>query len=386
VLVNNAANFYAGFFEELSPEQMDRQLSTSLIGPMNVTRAILPVMRKQRSGPIITISSTAGLTGFEFGTAYAASKFGLKGWMQSLQAEVEPFGINTITVNPGFFRTEPPPRDSALKSGTSNLTHASSLFTGLRGMCQVLPISRRTQALNTSPRRSKQRDRKTRSQRNIRPMRSLEVSLGRKRHFEQKWVFCSTAAFEGACGPCFSQEPQAFKSRAGQTVLSLKYASLMTKQSWGLGVLVLIVSAVCLGQNGSKGKASSLRADAAGPAAREVLEIKRQYDEAQLRNDSAWFERMFAEDYVMVLPDSSTLTKARAVAELRSREITWKSATGEDMQVRVYGDTAVVTGRFLGKGLYKGKPLDEHQRFTSVWVKRDGRWQAITEHATDMPK
>ena len=106
VLVNNAANFYAGFFEELSPEQIERQLSTSLIGPMNVTRALLPIMRKQRSGLIITISSTAGLVGFEFGTAYAASKFGLEGWMQSLQAEVEPFGINTMTVNPGFFRTE----------------------------------------------------------------------------------------------------------------------------------------------------------------------------------------------------------------------------------------------------------------------------------------
>ncbi len=106
VLVNNAANFYAGFFEELTPEQMERQLSTSLVGPMNVTRAVLPVMRRQRSGLIITISSTAGLIGFEFGAAYAASKFGLEGWMQSMQAEVEPFGINTITVNPGFFRTE----------------------------------------------------------------------------------------------------------------------------------------------------------------------------------------------------------------------------------------------------------------------------------------
>jgi NAD(P)-dependent dehydrogenase (short-subunit alcohol dehydrogenase family) len=106
VLVNNAANFYAGFFEELTPDQMERQLSTSLVGPMNVTRAALPVMRNQRSGLIITISSTAGLIGFEFGTAYAASKFGLEGWMQSLQAEVEPFDIDTITVNPGFFRTE----------------------------------------------------------------------------------------------------------------------------------------------------------------------------------------------------------------------------------------------------------------------------------------
>jgi NAD(P)-dependent dehydrogenase (short-subunit alcohol dehydrogenase family) len=106
VLVNNAANFYAGFFEELTPEQMQRQLSTSLVGPMNVTRAVLPLMREQRSGLIITISSTAGLIGFEFGTAYATSKFGLEGWMQSLEAEVEPFGIDTITVNPGFFRTE----------------------------------------------------------------------------------------------------------------------------------------------------------------------------------------------------------------------------------------------------------------------------------------
>lgn len=105
-LVNNAANFYAGYFEELTTVQMEQQLSTSLIGPMNVTRAVLPVMRRQRSGQVITISSTAGLTGFEFGTAYAASKFGLEGWMQSLHAEVAPFGIHTITVNPGFFRTE----------------------------------------------------------------------------------------------------------------------------------------------------------------------------------------------------------------------------------------------------------------------------------------
>jgi NAD(P)-dependent dehydrogenase (short-subunit alcohol dehydrogenase family) len=106
VLVNNAANFHAGYFEELTPEQFDRQLATSLVGPMNVTRAVLPVMRKQRSGHVISISSTAGLIGFEFGSAYAASKFGLEGWMASLAPEVAPFGINTTLVNPGFFRTE----------------------------------------------------------------------------------------------------------------------------------------------------------------------------------------------------------------------------------------------------------------------------------------
>jgi NAD(P)-dependent dehydrogenase (short-subunit alcohol dehydrogenase family) len=106
VLVNNAASFYAGYFEELTPEQMERQLATTLIGPMNVTRAVLPVMRKQRSGHVITISSSAGFAGFEYGTAYAASKFGVDGWMESLAPEVEPFGIHTTIVNPGFFRTE----------------------------------------------------------------------------------------------------------------------------------------------------------------------------------------------------------------------------------------------------------------------------------------
>jgi NAD(P)-dependent dehydrogenase (short-subunit alcohol dehydrogenase family) len=106
VLVNNAANFIAGYFEELTPEQIERQLAVGLIGPMNVTRAVLPVMRTQRSGHIMSVSSGAGLAGFEFNAAYAAAKFGLEGWMESLHAEVAPFGIYTTIVNPGFFQTE----------------------------------------------------------------------------------------------------------------------------------------------------------------------------------------------------------------------------------------------------------------------------------------
>ncbi len=106
VLVNNASNFVAGFFEELTQEEIGKQLQTSLIGPMIVTRAVLPQMRKQRSGHIIAISSTAGLTSLEFCSAYSASKFGLEGFMQALQAEVATFGITTTIVNPGFFRTE----------------------------------------------------------------------------------------------------------------------------------------------------------------------------------------------------------------------------------------------------------------------------------------
>jgi NAD(P)-dependent dehydrogenase (short-subunit alcohol dehydrogenase family) len=106
VLVNNAGNFYAGFFEEISPRNFRSQIETTLFGLLNVTRAVLPVMRAQRSGLVVAISSTAGIAGQEFCTAYAASKFGVEGFIESLAPEVAPFGIRTMLVEPGFFRTE----------------------------------------------------------------------------------------------------------------------------------------------------------------------------------------------------------------------------------------------------------------------------------------
>ena len=106
VLVNNAGIFIAGFFEEITPDDFRAQLETNLFGPLNVTRAVLPVMRRQRSGLVVAISSTAGLIGQEFCTAYAAAKFGIEGWIESLTPEVAPFGIRTMVVEPGFFRTD----------------------------------------------------------------------------------------------------------------------------------------------------------------------------------------------------------------------------------------------------------------------------------------
>ncbi|MEY9913232.1 NAD(P)-dependent dehydrogenase (short-subunit alcohol dehydrogenase family) [Catenulispora sp. MAP12-49] len=106
VLINNAGNFFAGYFEEITPEQMRQQFETNLFGPMNVTRAVLPIIRGQRAGHVITLSSSAGLIGQEFCVAYAASKFAVEGWMESLRYDVEPFNIHTTVVEPGFFRTE----------------------------------------------------------------------------------------------------------------------------------------------------------------------------------------------------------------------------------------------------------------------------------------
>jgi len=89
VLVNNAGNFYAGYFENISPDDFRAQMETNFFGPLNVTRAVLPIMRTQRSGQVITVSSLA-----------------LEGLMESLRFDVAPFGIKTMVVEPGFFRTE----------------------------------------------------------------------------------------------------------------------------------------------------------------------------------------------------------------------------------------------------------------------------------------
>jgi NAD(P)-dependent dehydrogenase (short-subunit alcohol dehydrogenase family) len=132
VLVNNAGNFYAGYFEELAPEQIERQLATNLIGAMSVARAVLPVMREQRSGHIVSISSGAGLVGFEFCSAYAASKFGLEGWMESLEPEVAPFGIHTTIVEPASFRTEILTRKSAIYAESSLQDYADRTAEQLR--------------------------------------------------------------------------------------------------------------------------------------------------------------------------------------------------------------------------------------------------------------
>ncbi|KQU02380.1 oxidoreductase [Rhodococcus sp. Leaf7] len=106
VLINNAGNLYTGYFEEISPEQFRRQFETNVFGSMNVTRAVLPFLRKQRSGHVITVTSTAGLVGMEFTSAYASSKFAEEGWMESLHYDVEPYDVHTTIVNPGYFRTE----------------------------------------------------------------------------------------------------------------------------------------------------------------------------------------------------------------------------------------------------------------------------------------
>jgi ketosteroid isomerase-like protein len=138
------------------------------------------------------------------------------------------------------------------------------------------------------------------------------------------------------------------------------------------------------GQNAEAAESASERGVTEGVLVREVLEVKRLYDVAQLKNDGAWFRRAFAADYVWIGPNGEVVPKAEYIRDLDSRDLTWESVEARDTEVRVYGDTAIATGRFFGKGHFKGAPLDERQRFTSVLIKRGGRWQVISEHCSKL--
>ncbi|MBF3851480.1 SDR family NAD(P)-dependent oxidoreductase [Burkholderia pseudomallei] len=106
VLVNNAGYGQLGAFEENSIKAIERQFATNLFGVFAVTRAILPIMRAQRSGHIVTTSSIAGIIGFDGASIYCATKFALEGWSESLSIELARFGINTTIIEPGYFRTD----------------------------------------------------------------------------------------------------------------------------------------------------------------------------------------------------------------------------------------------------------------------------------------
>jgi len=106
VLVNNAGYGQFGPFEEVEPEKIERQFATNVFGTFNVTRAVLPVLRRQRAGHVINMSSNGGFKGVAGASMYSASKFAIEGFSESLAVEVAEFGIRVTIVEPGAFRTD----------------------------------------------------------------------------------------------------------------------------------------------------------------------------------------------------------------------------------------------------------------------------------------
>jgi NAD(P)-dependent dehydrogenase (short-subunit alcohol dehydrogenase family) len=106
VLVNNAGYGHVGFFEELTAEDAQAQFATNVNGVLNVTWAVLPLMRRARKGRIFNLSSLGGIVGAQWYSLYCASKFAIEGFSESLAKEIAPFGLYVTIIEPGPFRTD----------------------------------------------------------------------------------------------------------------------------------------------------------------------------------------------------------------------------------------------------------------------------------------
>lgn len=118
----------------------------------------------------------------------------------------------------------------------------------------------------------------------------------------------------------------------------------------------------------------------------ELRNLNRQAAEMQVRRDVATATRLLADDYIFTQADGNVTNKAENIAIIGSPEFVCQSLTTDDIQVRVYGDTALVLGRATMKATYKGQDVGGEFRYTDVWVRRAGRWQNVASHATRLPK
>jgi ketosteroid isomerase-like protein len=111
----------------------------------------------------------------------------------------------------------------------------------------------------------------------------------------------------------------------------------------------------------------------------ELLKANQEYDLALLRADAAALDRLYADEFVYTNPDGEIRNKVQQLAFTRSGDLKFESAKSSDVKVRVYGKTAVMTGRFNAKGTLKGETINVRERYTAVWVKQNGRWQLVAE-------
>jgi ketosteroid isomerase-like protein len=118
--------------------------------------------------------------------------------------------------------------------------------------------------------------------------------------------------------------------------------------------------------------------------AQEVLSIEQAWTEAHRRGDVQTLEEIMAFDYVKIQPDGSLSDKRTTLASYQPDRRAWEFAHGDEYDVRVYGDTAVVIGRWTARGNNDGQRFDYAARFLSIYVRRDGHWQMVAEQSTEI--
>jgi uncharacterized protein (TIGR02246 family) len=141
-----------------------------------------------------------------------------------------------------------------------------------------------------------------------------------------------------------------------------------------IAVLVLTAASVAPGQK------QSARRDQRGGVEQAIRQLDHERIQAQIGADAATLDRIYADDFIGVGPSGMVRTKPQVIADFTSGELKFQSITTDDVQVRVYRDTAVETGLSTMVGQDKGKAVPRDTRFTRVWVKQRGRWRLVANH------
>ena len=134
------------------------------------------------------------------------------------------------------------------------------------------------------------------------------------------------------------------------------------------------------------GKAKDPSKKQGGNVEQTLMGIEQELTDALLKNDVSPSQKYLADTYVFTAPDGDVMDKARSIADLKSGDLKFESSKIEDMKVKLYGDTAIVTYATTDKGSYKGKDLSGRYRWTDVFIKRNGNWQLVAGHGAPIAK
>lgn len=147
-------------------------------------------------------------------------------------------------------------------------------------------------------------------------------------------------------------------------------------------IVALMIATSYLASGQKRNRDAALNTD----AKQEVMEAMRRYEEAYGQNNVAALDRILAEDFVFTSSRSIVVTKAQELSDIRSGEMKTESAGVDELQVRVRGTAAVVTGRATLKGVWHGQDFSGQYRVTATWIKEAGHWRLLALHASRIPQ
>lgn len=162
--------------------------------------------------------------------------------------------------------------------------------------------------------------------------------------------------------------------RAGRAVNAVRIDSSPMKNLFLAATAALLLSGLVFGQAKTEAKSKL------GKAERELLQLEREWNEALRRVDIPTLDRILADDYIATTDGGVTFTKKASLESLKTGEDVIESAVAEEIKVSVYGEAAVLTGKWVVKEKAKGRDVSGSYRFTDTWVRRHGHWQCVADH------